>query len=65
MKIRIAVVVNSAGKWAAIGWPDCGDEAMSQAAEMLGQPQLEAQYWVTAEVAVPAQTEVAGIVETP
>jgi hypothetical protein len=61
VKVRIAVAVDQTGGWNSCGWrsKDRRDdvEMMGLACEPLEPGEL--QYWLTAELDVPAQTEIA------
>jgi hypothetical protein len=69
IKVRIAVAVDEYGNWNSSGWKtaNCapaGDrEVMGNALEFLDVGGAEACYWVTAELPLPIQGEIAGTVE--
>lgn len=63
IKVRVFALVNAQGKWAAIGWSDAeNDEAVrSTCSDMLdAEPMQETGFWITAEVSVPEETDIAG-----
>jgi len=66
VKVRIAVAVDGTGTWVAAGWPTSQEKAsgfllahdyVSELADHI------AYHWVTAELPIPAETEVEGEVE--
>ena len=64
VKVRIALVVNSDGKWNASGWSGAeNDEVMECALEGLEATGGEAEFWITATVPLPEVQEIAGAVE--
>ena len=64
VKVRIAVAVDHTGQWNSCGWRSQyadDEEMMGLACEPLETG--EARYWLTAELDVPAQSEIAATVE--
>lgn len=64
MKVRIALVVNGNGRYAANGWAGASDaDMMGTALDCLDAEGPEARYFVTVEVPQPEVTEIEGSVE--
>ena len=61
VKVRIAVAVDPDGKWSAYGCPGADETDMDIAVDAVAPG--EARYWVTAELPIPAEIDVAGAVE--
>lgn len=65
VKVRIAVAVDLQGHWNAAGWctakPPKETDVLNLAIDGVGQG--EKVYWLTAELTLPAQEEVAATVE--
>lgn len=64
VKVRIAVAVDREGQWNAAGWSTkegtpADWAAMDIAIDAVG----EAHYWITAELPVPGEVEIAGVIE--
>lgn len=70
VQVRIAVVVNEEGEWAASGWGHAeaglGPEegiVMDAALELLNQGPEERRFWLTAELPLPTTAELTATVE--
>jgi hypothetical protein len=55
VRVRIALVVNSEGEWAANGWESM--EEFDESELDLGDEHAQALYWIEAEIPVPAPWE--------
>lgn len=61
VKVRIALAINADGDWDAQGNADWeGDYSRNEVATNIDYPTI---YWVTAEIPIPGDQEVAGAVE--
>lgn len=64
VRVRIAVAVNKHGGWCASGSESLSDEdAMGLATAWFDDDGITARYWVTADLPVPVEPEIAGEVE--
>jgi hypothetical protein len=66
VRVRVRVLLNAEGKWAAYGWTDAtDDDCDSVLYDMMGaEDTLSARaYYLTAEIEIPRPVEVAAQVE--
>ena len=63
MKVRIAVAVSGLGDWCAGGWTEASEEDMRRFALDGADSDDAALHWITVDVPLPVQQELAGEVE--
>lgn len=67
VKVRIAVVINTEGKWSAAGWSiesdivqelayDC--DAMDTASEVFNDEDTLKKYWIAAKIEMPEEVKI-------
>lgn len=62
IEVRIAVIVDETGKWAAYGYSGGSDQFnMGMAIEQLEEEGMTQRYWITADLDVPQVKEIMGL----
>ena len=62
VRVRIAVAVDAEGEWNSFGFSEMGEDAMSHAAEHVGDD--PAKYWIEVDLPAPEEIVVTDVVVT-